>query len=188
MNTAIDEEPKLAVEFALPFRPQLFAHARRLTGNEADANDLVQDTFERALRAARRPKCPDEFRPWLMRVLNNLWIDRLRAARVREAVPYRDEALSPGQQAASAANSSREGWRDLSLSDIAAILSEVPEPHRTAFRLHALEHLSYAEVARVLGVVPATVGTRILRARRLLRTIAIAQLHRKAAQPCHRAA
>jgi RNA polymerase sigma-70 factor (ECF subfamily) len=124
-----------------------------------------------------------------MRVLNNLWIDRLRAARVRDAVPYQDSVQTPEQQqAGSAAHSSREGWRDLSVSDIAAILSEVPEPHRTAFRLHALEHLSYAEVARVLGVVPATVGTRILRARRLLRTIAIAQLNRKAAQPCHRAA
>jgi DNA-directed RNA polymerase specialized sigma24 family protein len=54
MNPAIDDEPKLPVEFALPFRAQLFAHARRLTGNEPDANDLVQDTFERALRAARR--------------------------------------------------------------------------------------------------------------------------------------
>ena len=111
-----------------------------------------------------------------MRVLNNLWIDRVRAARTRESVSYRDTALPAALQPASTGHSSHEGWRDLSISDITAVLSEVPEPHRTAFRLHALERRSYAEVARVLGVVPATVGTRILRARRLLRAIVNARL------------
>jgi RNA polymerase sigma-70 factor (ECF subfamily) len=178
-GTDTDDDQTPSLQFALPLRGQLLAHARRLSGNDADASDLVQDTFERALRAARRPKNPDEFRPWLMRVLNNLWIDRLRSARVREAFRYRDDAALPAAAQASAPDSS-ESWRDLSVSDIAAVLADVPEPHRTAFRLHALERLSYAEVARVLGVVPATVGTRILRARRLLRTLVSAQMNRKA--------
>ena len=153
-----DEDPTPPLQFALPFRGQLLAHARRLSGNDADASDLVQDTFERALRAARRPKNPDEFRPWLMRVLNNLWIDRLRAVRVRNAFTFRDDTVPHAMAQPRAADSS-ESWRDLSVSDVAAVLADVPEPHRTAFRLHALERMSYAEMARVLGVVPATVGT-----------------------------
>ena len=57
------------------------------------------------------------------------------------------------------------------LADVEAALTEVPEPHRTAFRLHALEGQSYAEIAKRLAVPSATVGTRILRARRWLKEV-----------------
>ena len=198
METTEGQQDEAPLWAALHYESQLLRHARRLAGNDADARDLVQDTFERALRAVRKPQTPTEYRPWLMRVLNNVWIDRFRAARNREIVSYCDDRggggilgereVSGGDIGGSGSSSNGDGWRDLSMSDIAAVLPEVPEPHRTAFRLFAMERMSYAEVAHCLGVVPATVGTRILRARRLLRAIITRQLHEKRLHPFHRAA
>jgi RNA polymerase sigma-70 factor, ECF subfamily len=197
MDPSIESRDEGTLGGALRYEGQLLRHARHLAGNEADARDLVQDTFEKALRAAKRPRTVEEFRPWLMRVLNNVWIDRFRAARSREIVPYCDdrgggrlveEMAITGGAAGDSSTGSADGWRDLSMSDIAAVLPEVPEPHRTAFRLFALERMTYAEVASSLGVVPATVGTRILRARRVLRAIFAARFARKRLRVCQRGA
>jgi RNA polymerase sigma-70 factor (ECF subfamily) len=153
---------------AIRFEPELLRRGRQLAGNDAEARDLVQDTFERALRANRTPQSVHEFRPWMMRMLTNLWIDRLRVTKRRRNVPL-TESLSVPPEAGQ--EPSRSPWGSTTLEDVRRALAEVPEPHRSAYRKHAMEGRSYHDLASEFGVPTATIGTRILRARRCLRRI-----------------
>jgi RNA polymerase sigma-70 factor (ECF subfamily) len=153
---------------AVRFEPELIRRARQLAGSDAEARDLVQDTFERAMRAARTPGNLHEFRPWMLRMLTNLWIDRVRVTKRRRNVPLTDSLFV---QPDIGRESSLRPWRCTTLDDVKTALEQVPEPHRSAYRKHTMEGRSYHELARELGVPTATVGTRILRARRCLRQI-----------------
>jgi len=176
MDTTTSGKARLVV----PLHPQLMNRARRLTGNEADAKDLVQDAIEKALRTPRTPAADGEMRPWLNRVLTHLWIDRVRAAKVRRYVPFDDEgtcgAMGGFANDDGADSGSSSAWGNMSLQDVRSALQEVPEPYRRAFEGHALDRRSYAELARELGIQPVTVGTRVLRARHQLRKILQARL------------
>jgi len=157
---------------ALPLQSQLLERAQRLTRNPADARDLVQDTIERVMRSSRAPSTDTEFGYWIRCVMNHLWIDRVRARKWRHHVVYFDHTPpSESVRTAPQATPAVEDWRDLTLSDVRRALENVPEPFRAAFVGHAIERRSYCELAGRLGIRPATVGTRVLRARRLLRTI-----------------
>ena len=162
---------KASVEFVIPLQPQLLSRARYLAGNEADANDLVQDTLERALRSSRAPANEVELRPWLMRVLTNLWIDRVRSMAVRRTIPFMEETMGEVVFSEDPEFPETDRWRRVSVADVAEALLEVSEPYQTAFRKHVFERKSYAQIAEELGVRSMTVGTRILRARRSLRAI-----------------
>lgn len=172
METTTNGKAKMVV----PLQPQLLNRARRLTGNEADARDLVQDTIERALRTSRAPAAAGEMRPWLYRVLTHLWIDRVRATRRRRQVPFEEEGMAAAWSEGPGESASSSAWRDMSLGDVTSALQEVTEPCRLAFQGHALDRRSYAELARELGVQPVTVGTRVLRARHQLRKILEAKI------------
>jgi RNA polymerase sigma-70 factor (ECF subfamily) len=158
------------LQCAIPLQPQLLFRARRLAGNDADASDLVQDTFERALRSANAPAKVVELRPWLMRVLTNLWIDSVRAKAVRRTIPFCEETMSAPQGFSEPDPVTEDAdSRELSLSEVTSALSKVPQPHQAALRMHVMDRKSYREIARELGVPSSTVGTRILRARCYLR-------------------
>ncbi len=153
---------------AIRFEPELLRRARQLAGSDAEARDLVQDTFERALTARRTPEAVHEYRPWMLRMLTNLWIDRTRVLKRRRNVSLFDGLVA---EPADGRESSVCPWKSVTVEDVKRALAEVPEPHRSAYRKHAMEGRSYAELAGELGVPTATVGTRILRARRCLRRI-----------------
>ena len=148
--------------------PELRRRARQLTRSEADASDLLQDTFERALRTDKAPAVEREFRPWLMRMMVNLWIDKLRSAKRGKQVALDLDLHGPAVPSPADEGSQ---WRHHSLSEVRSALGELAEPLRTVYRMHAMEGRSYAELAEVMSVRPATVGTRLLRARRTLREI-----------------
>jgi RNA polymerase sigma-70 factor, ECF subfamily len=153
--------------------PGLYRRARQLTNDDAHAWDLVQDTFERCLRCFP-PALPEaKVRPWLLAILNNLFIDETRTleARTRVTLPAEDleqvpeSALSPQFYAE---ESGAEVWRAYDPNDVRACLGRLPEVLRETFVLHEVGGLNYREIAARLNVNRATVGTRILRARRHL--------------------
>lgn len=168
VNSDRGNDPRL--QLLVELQPDLIRRARRLTSDDAEARDLMQDTFERALRASRAPEVPEEMRPWLMRLMVNLWIDRVRAQKRRRLVPLGAEV-----DTAAAPSIREEGngslWRQHTLEDVKSALRRVPEPLRTAYQQHAMEGRTYAEMAASMEVEPSTVGTRIHRARRYLRRI-----------------
>jgi RNA polymerase sigma-70 factor (ECF subfamily) len=147
--------------------------ARRLTRRPADAEDLVQETYARALRGAARFTPGTDLRAWLFRVLRNAFLDgRRREARGLPIDGDADPDLAPQPGAAA------EGWLrgDAELERLRRVVGEeieealraLPEDARTVVLLD-LEGLGEAEIAEVMGCAPGTVKSRLHRARAALR-------------------
>ncbi|MFT3710197.1 MAG: RNA polymerase sigma factor [Archangium sp.] len=144
--------------------PWLRALALKLTRSPSDAEDLVQDTIERALRNAERFSPDGHLRAWLSSILNNLFIDRCRQKHLQPTSLEGVDAPAPSNDVAEPV------WAKLDESHVRAALPSLPEEFRQVFELH-LDGCSYADIATRLGVPRPTVGTRLLRARRLLRDL-----------------
>ncbi len=140
--------------------PRLRRFALSLANNPADADDLVQDTVERALRNLHKWKPDTKLESWMFRIAQNLWIDRTRARKVRAAEPLEghDVALD-GARAAEAR---------LTFADTARALRQLPEEQRVVVALILIDGIAYREAAEILGVPIGTVTSRLARAREAL--------------------
>ncbi|AOJ24031.1 sigma-70 family RNA polymerase sigma factor [Burkholderia seminalis] len=145
----------------LVWLPRLTRYARALTGDRAWADDLVQDTLERALN--RPPRDGGNLRAWLLTLLRHRFIDQLRARR-EIAV---DDATAPWQTMAAPAGE----IGGLVLRDVQRALYRLPVEQREVLLLVALEELSYRDAAQVLGVPVGTVMSRLARARAQMRAL-----------------
>jgi RNA polymerase sigma-70 factor (ECF subfamily) len=153
-----------ALRAQLPaLRPKLRRAARRLTAQLADIEDLVQETFLRALETRFAPFPDARFKGWLVRVLHNIHCDRLR--RGRREVLLGDDA----EQILAQDEPAPPRWRCVSDQDLTSALASLPDAYAQTYRLYAIHHLSYAAIAMKLAVPANTVGTRIRRAREQLR-------------------
>jgi len=139
--------------------PRLRRYARALTGDVNRADDLVQDTLERALAKLDLWQPGSDLRAWLFTLMHNLFVNQIRIRRPQETVM--EDALevpvSGGQMEALAAR------------DIHAALAQLPEEQREVLLLVGLEQFGYAEAAQVLGVPTGTVMSRLSRARERMR-------------------
>lgn len=155
--------------FAREHEAALRATALRLCGNPTDARDLVQDTFERGLRNLARYRPGTDGRAWLLTILHHLFIDRCRS-RTRErradvsAEDVEERIAAPEVEAAPA-------WATISPEQLREALEKIPEEFRSVYRMHSLEGRSYIEISERLGIPKATVGTRLIRARRRLKEL-----------------
>jgi RNA polymerase sigma-70 factor (ECF subfamily) len=149
-------------------RATLARAARTLCGNQADADDLLHDVYERALRARRRDGEHSNLRAWLHSILRNLFIDRCRHARRHPTpLPIDDlELEGPFQDPAE----DTAAWQSVSTSQLHHALAKLSPEFRRVFELHTFEGLRYDEIAARLAIAPSTVGTRLSRARAKLRT------------------
>lgn len=139
--------------------PRLRRYARALTGDVNRADDLVQDTLERALAKLDLWQPGSDLRAWLFTLMHNLFVNQIRVRRPQETVMEEalDEPVSGGQMEAMAAR------------DIHAALALLPEEQREVLLLVGLEQFGYAEAAQVLGVPTGTVMSRLSRARERMR-------------------
>ncbi|WP_024507797.1 sigma-70 family RNA polymerase sigma factor [Bradyrhizobium sp. ARR65] len=144
-----------------PLIPALRRYARALTRNRTSADDLVQDCLERAVSRWYQRRDGD-VRAWLFTILHNLAVNQFRQAATRgKHVPI-DEALEDnfGEPAAQE--------QKLVYQDVLNKLAKIPEDQRAVLLLVAVEDLSYAEAAKVLGIPVGTVMSRLSRARERL--------------------
>jgi RNA polymerase sigma-70 factor (ECF subfamily) len=147
-------------DLALGYLDELTAFARRLTSNVADADDLVQTTFERAFRAWSTLREAKACRPWLFRIARNAFLNERRAQKARpelqlvELDPRRDLPLVPVDVV------ERLDARALDES-----LATLPADQREALLLSDLWGFTYEEIADITGVAIGTVRSRIARAR-----------------------
>ncbi len=145
--------------------PSLRRYARALTGNAWAADDLVQDTLERACRKWRLWVAGSDLRAWLFTVMHNIFASQTR----RMPAPGR---LVPIDEAAQELHGAADAGRDLQAGlDLQRCLLQLPEEQRAVLLLVSLEDLSYAEVARVLGIPVGTVMSRLSRARTRLQAL-----------------
>jgi RNA polymerase sigma-70 factor, ECF subfamily len=146
----------------------LFRRALKLTQAYADASDLLQDTFVRAIDHGLDPGPDQDARRWLFVVMSRLHIDRRRKARIRATLPL-DEATLPAFVMPPPSTS--PVWHAFEYEDVRRCLPRLDPRVRDAYVLHEEQGLSLADTARVLCVPVGTAGTRVFRARRSLRAM-----------------
>ena len=148
--------------------------AFRLTGNEQDARDLVQEAFSHALEHLGRydPKRP--FEPWLNRILRNIYLDSVRRYERKHTVsldgpsPIEDmpwENIIPGPDRTPSDQLDRKETGHL----VQRALASVPPQYRTAVVLCDIEKYSYERISKVLECPIGTVRSRIHQGRLLMR-------------------
>jgi RNA polymerase sigma-70 factor (ECF subfamily) len=165
------ERPGDGAAEALAHADVLYRLALHLTHHREDAEDLVQETFARALRAWGGFAGGTDLRAWLLRILRNTFLDRRRQDR-RHPVEggFDEDWAGPAGSGEAWAQAEREPeqLRGLVAAEVRAALAELPEAARTLVLLD-LEGLTEAELALVLGCAAGTVKSRLWRARARLR-------------------
>ncbi len=144
----------------------LYGLARRLSGDPARAEDLVQETYLRALRA-RESFHLEEFgiRPWLMRILHNLHVTR-STRESRQPMAVEAEALERVAGGSGGGRTMRALAADDMDQELVWAIDALPASYRAVLLLWAVEEKSYAEIAEALSLPPGTVMSRLHRARK----------------------
>jgi len=147
---------------ALQYIPRLRRYARALTADASAADDLVQDTLERALVKQSLWREGSDLRAWLFTVMHNVFINQVRSAAVSRTLPLDDSFADQPQL---------QSTDRLEIRDLDAALQALPEEQRTVVLLVGLEQMTYEETARVLEVPIGTVMSRLSRGRERLRRL-----------------
>lgn len=145
--------------------PGLRRYARALTGSAWAADDLVQDTLERACNKWRLWLVGSDLRAWLFTLMHNLFANQMRY-QSRQPGGASMEDIDDAAETLSAP----ESGLDLAI-DLQRCLLRLPQDQRAVLLLVCLEDLSYAEVARITGAPIGTVMSRLSRARSRLREL-----------------
>ena len=133
---------------------------------QPDAWDLVQDTFEHALRGYGSFQPGSNLRVWLMTIMQHLFIDRCRKkAREPWAEPIDEESLPCVEPDVG----NKPEWATISDEEVVDALRELESPFREVYQMRLLDKCSYDEIAERLLIPRSTVGTRLMRARKKLR-------------------
>jgi len=141
--------------------PRLRRYARELVGDRATADDLVQDTLERAWAKLHLYRRGTDLRAWLFTVMHNVHVNRVRAARITD--PLEDEMPELAQRAPQG--------DALMVRDLDRAITRLPAEQRAVLLLVTLEEMSYEQVAAALGIPIGTVMSRLSRARDKLRAM-----------------
>jgi RNA polymerase sigma-70 factor (ECF subfamily) len=160
----------------------LYRTALRMTRNQQDAEDLVQETYLRAYRFFDKFQPGTNLRAWLFKILTNTYINRYR----KQATEPRVDSLDDSEEfalyhhldteAASRGGSVEAQALDhFAEEDIKAAIEKLPPPFRMAVVLADVEGFSYNDIAEITGVKKGTVMSRLFRGRRLLQRALIDQ-------------
>lgn len=160
---------------ALEHIDALYGFAMALTRNQSEAEDLVQETYLRAVRAFGRLMPDSNLKSWLFAIMRNAWLNQLRHTRVGPQFVELD-----------AEEDDRTRWLDSMTNDphvvylrklecemIRAAIDSLPRPHREIVVLRDIEGFSYQQIASLLGCPAGTVMSRLGRARQTLRRLLV---------------
>jgi RNA polymerase sigma-70 factor (ECF subfamily) len=140
----------------------LYRYAYRLSGSAADAEDLTQEAFGKALTRLAQLREPDKARGWLFRILRNGYLRRIRDEKRHRTVPL-DAVGDVAERPA-------EPVPDLDPAKLQLALNELDEAFRTPIILYYFEEFSYRDIAEQMDLPIGTVMSRLARAKTYLRT------------------
>ena len=161
---------------AMEYAPQLYSAALRMTRNQADAEDLVQETYLRAYRGFEGFAAGTNLRAWLFRILTNTYINAYRARQRRpqesDLADVEDLYLYRRLGALDAVLSSRSAedtlMELLTDDEVKQALEDLPENFRLPVLLADVEGFSYREIAEMLDIPIGTVMSRLHRGRKAM--------------------
>jgi RNA polymerase sigma-70 factor (ECF subfamily) len=161
---------------ALPHLPALYSAALRLTRNERDAEDLVQDAVLRAYRFFDTFEAGTNCKAWLFRILTNVFCNRYREReREREILDEAESSEANLEQFTAGAEAGRDVENALLgrivSEDVEKALAQVPQDFRLAVILADLEDFSYKEIAEIMNCPAGTVMSRLYRGRKILQRL-----------------
>lgn len=143
--------------------PELRRFAYSLTCDRDAADDLTQSALERALTKASAWDSSRPLKFWVFRIARNLWLDQLRAEKVRgNTEDIDDEGVDIADDRLAAMHTTQE------LREVTDKMRELPEDQRAVLALVAVEGYSYKETAELLDIPVGTVMSRLSRARKTL--------------------
>jgi len=153
----------------------LYSYALVLTRNHAEAEDLVQETYVRAVQAMGRLREESNIKGWLFTILRNLWLNQLRKVRNGpQMIELGTEQGGARDVVGSSMNSHDLYVAKLETEQVRAAIQQLPAKFREIILLREYEDLSYQEIANILDCPVGTVMSRLGRARARLRTILVA--------------
>ena len=160
-------------DLAMEHMPSLYSAAMRMTRNPADAEDLVQETYAKALKGFRSFEEGTNVRSWMFKILRNTFLTSRTGLKIQNTVLLEDEFDGVD---ISAHNITPEVLL-LKLENSRSVMSalaELPIPYREMVLLSDMEELSYKEIAQILAVPIGTVMSRLSRGRKMLRQALLA--------------
>ena len=144
----------------VPYIPNLRRYARALVGDRDGADDLVQDTLERAVRKFHLWR-PGDLRAWLFSIMHNVFVNQLKARKISSEVDIDEASIA----------APIPGATTLDVADDQRALARIAPEQREVLLLIALEDMTYADVSRALGIPIGTVMSRLSRGRERLRRV-----------------
>ncbi|MEO8448553.1 MAG: RNA polymerase sigma factor [Gemmatimonadota bacterium] len=158
-------EPQVYARLVDRYKERLGRYALRMLGNQADAEDALQDTFVRGYRSLARCTRPEGFGPWVFTILvNRCRTYAAQRARRQEIMVTNDVAVA---DASVAHSEDQDAWREA----IMWALEQLPQEQREAFLLKHVEDLSYEEMEELTGTRAGSLRMRVFRAREELRRL-----------------
>jgi len=145
-------------QLIVPYIPNLRRYARALVGDRDGADDLVQDTLERAVRKFHLWR-PGDLRAWLFSIMHNVFVNQLKGRKVSPTVEIDEEMIAAHVPTVSSVD----------VLDLERALVRLAPEQREVVLLVALEDMSYADVSKALGIPIGTVMSRLSRGRERLR-------------------
>ena len=154
----------------MPLFASLYNFAQWLTQNRDEAEDLVQETYMKALKGFASFQQGTNFRAWIYRILRNTFLTSRSGLRERVTVPFDDEdreatlpAASDSPEAVMLARADQQS--------VQKALERLPVPYREVILLCDVEEMSYREIAETLAIPAGTVMSRLSRARKAMREL-----------------
>lgn len=160
--------PATFEQMAMPLLDSTYNFAFWLTRDRDQADDLVQETYRKALRGFARFQPGSNFRAWMFRILKNTFLTSCSAAKRVNSVPLDSEQIPTGEPMQS--NSPESIFLlESEAKMVRTAIEELPVPFREIILLCDIEESSYREAAEILSVPIGTVMSRLSRARNALR-------------------
>jgi RNA polymerase sigma-70 factor, ECF subfamily len=155
-------------DLAMPLFDQLYNFARWLTHDTMEAEDLVQETYTKALRGFSSFQAGTNFRAWMYRILRNSFLSSRTGLKTMVALDGEvDEIVLPAENTTPESILIEQGDREI----VQQAMAELAVPFREILLLCEVEEMSYQEIAETLAIPTGTVMSRLFRARKALRNL-----------------
>jgi RNA polymerase sigma-70 factor (ECF subfamily) len=156
----------------IEYMDTLYRYAMVLTRNRTEAEDLVQETYLRAMRAMRRLRAGSNIKSWLLVILRNIWLNQLRRRRTTPKMVEIDVDETTADVVVETSKGPHAFYvSKLECEQVREAIQQLPMDFREVILLREYEELSYQEIASVLGCPVGTVMSRLARARSKLRPL-----------------